>query len=310
MIGRQPPQLWSARFTADGKRLVYTYDVVTILQYERKGGATRSSGIRKGHMNVRDALTGGALLDKPYRSKNTLHVVAIEGDLCALEGYDTGTSRHGLYIMDITTGEERFTPDELSKLNGGLEFNASTQYVNTTGKPGFVFAADDARAYLIDPKTGRAELAEVAKPLITMFGNKNPTSLGSKKEVASFTDGPRQRLEMNGRGSTLDFISPAFAGGLRDGESERIPMTYQGNPIIISHSSTKDDFGWEITMLDAGTLNLMWSASLVNIPRAAPFYWEEPLFMLNGEELLVQTATQLSRFDAASGKLFWTVEVP
>ena len=309
-IGKQPPQLWSARFTADGSRLVYTYDVVTILQYERKGGSTRRSGTRKAFMNVRDAVTGEVLLAEPYRSKNTLNVVGIIGDLCALNGYNTGTSRNELAIVDITTGKERFGPDELSKLNGGLEFDPSTQFVNTTGKPGFVFAAQDARAYLIDPITGKAELAETSAPIHLVLGNKNPTRIGSRKEEVGFMDGPRQRLEMKGRYSILDFIKPAFGADLKDGDSERTPVSYKGNPIVISRSTTNKDFSWEITMLDSATLNQIWSATLVNVPDAAPFYWEDPLFHVDGDALLVQTATQLSRFDGATGTLKWTVQVP
>lgn len=309
-IGKQDPQLWSARFTADGSRLVYTYDVVTIWQYSKQGGTIRKAGTRKAYMDVRDAVTGEALLAVPYRSKNTMNVVGLVGDRCALNTHNFEKSRDELYIMDITTGQERFGPDELSELNGGLQFDPTTHYANTTGRPGFIFAAQDARAYLIDPGTGKAELVDGDTQIYPVLGITNPARVGSRKEGMEFTGGPRQKLQVNGRYSKMDFIEPALAAGVQEDKSERVPLTYHGNPIIIAHSTTNNDFSWEITMLDAATLDPVWSASLVNVPHAAPFYWDEPLFQLNGEALLVETATELHRFDAATGVLQWTVQVP
>ena len=309
-IGKQPPELWSARFTPDGGRMVYTYDINTIWQYERRGGSTRSSGTRKAYMDVRDAATGRSLLTEPYSSRNTLAIVDIIGDLCALNSHNFEKSRDELVLMDITTGKERFGPEELSKINDGLHFDPTTYFENTTGKPGFVFAADDARAYLIDPNTGKATLVQTDTQTHSRSGDENPTTIGPRGSGMSFVGQSRKELVINGRSSKVDFIEPAFGAELQDGKDERVPVIYQGNPIIISHSSTNDDFSWEISLLDAGTLDLIWSASVANIDRAAPFYWNEPLFKLNGEELVVQTSTQLIQFDAATGKLNWTVEVP
>ncbi len=309
-IGKQPAELWSARFTEDGRRLVYTYDVFTVYQYSKKGGSIQRSGSRKGYMNVRDAATGRLLLAEPYQSSNTLKVAAVIGDLCALSGYNIKKSRHELSIVDLTTGKERFGPEELSRINGGLRFDPNTYYENLTLTPGFVFAAEDARTYLIDPQTGNAVPVEAAKKISIYSGERNPTSGRPFNAGVGFTGQHRKKLEMNGLASKVDFIDPSFAAELKNNTDERDPVIYQGNPIIISRSTTENDFSWVITMLDAKGLELLWTASVIQVPGVAPFYNTEPLFRLNGEDLLVQTSTQLSQFDAATGKLNWAVQVP
>lgn len=309
-IGRQPPEMWSARFTEDGSRLVYTYDVLIVYQYSKKGGSIRRSGSRKGYMDVRDAATGRSLLSVPYSSKNTLNIVAISGNLCALSGYNIKKSQHELSIVDITDGKERFSPDELSRINGGLRFDPFTYYENLTGKPGFVFAAEDARPYLIDPNTGKAVRVDAGKRITPTSGDRNLSRSGAFSSVMSFKGKPRQKVVMHGRESEVDFIRPSFAAGLKNDREGRDPVFYKGNPIIISRSTTDKDFSWEISLLDAETFDLLWSASVVHVPGVAPFFGAEPLFQLNGDQLLIQTSTQLTQLDAATGKLNWTVQVP
>ncbi len=309
-IGRQPPELWSARFTEDGSRLVYTYDVYTVFQYSKKGGSTQRSGTRKGFMDVRDAVTGRSLLSGPYSSKNTLNIVAISGDLCALSGYDIKKSRHELSIVDITTGKERFSTEELSQINGGLRFDPFIYYENLTGKQGFVFAAEDARSYFIDQHTGKAMRVQAGNRIFPTSGDRNQETMGPRNARMSFKGQPRQKLVIHDRESEVDFISPSFASALKNDQEERDPVIYNGNPIIISRSTINNEFDWEISMLDSESFDLLWSVSILNVPGVAPFFGAEPLFQLNGDELLVQTSTQLSMLNAATGKLNWSMQVP
>ncbi len=309
-IGKQPAELWSARFTEDGSRLVYTYDVFTVLQYSKKGNSVQRSGSRKGYMDVRDAATGRSLLAEPYKSQHTLKIAAVVGDLCALSGYNVKKSRHELSIVDLTTGKERFGPEDLSRINGGLRFDPNTYYENLTLTPGFVFAAEDARTYLIDPQTGNAVPVEAVEKISIFSGDRNPKKGGPLDPTMKFTGEPRKKLDVNGQTSKVDFIDPSFAAELKNNTEEREPVTYHGNPIIISRSSTENDFSWVITMLNRQGLELLWTATVAQAYGVAPFYNTEPLFRLNGEELLIQTSTQLSQFDAATGKLNWTVSVP
>lgn len=63
-------------------------------------------------------------------------------------------------------------------------------------------------------------------------------------------------------------------------------------------------------MLDSASWKLKWSATIGNEPGVAPFYNADPLFALDGADLLVLTTSSLNRFDAATGALQWSVAVP
>lgn len=309
-IGTQPPELWSARFTEDGSRLVYTYDEVFIWSYERKGGSTTRMGSSSYFLDVRDTRTGRTLFAKPLELSYATQIVDINADLCAVMIHNHKTSRSELSIVDLRDGTEKFNGEDLSRINGGLQFNGGEYFGSIPGRVGFIFAGEDARTYFIDGNTGAAELVEAGPGKHPMLSRANPDNLGSGSEAMRFTSGARQKLEVQGRSSEADFIDPKLAGAITTVGEERTPVIFQGGSIILSRSSTAKDFSWLVSSLDTASMKLKWSATIANVPDVAPFYNAEPLFALDGKDLLVLTSTSLSRFDAATGRLNWTAQVP
>lgn len=308
-IGTQAPELWSAHFTEDASRLVITYDEVFIWSYERKGGATRRNGMARYFLDVRDTRTGRTLLAKPLELSYAPAIVAIHRDLCAVRVQNYKTSRNELSIVDLRSGKEKFSDADLGRING-MQFSAGEYYGTIPGKEGFFFAGDDARAYFIDGNTGVAELVKMERAMHPVLNRTNPKRMGPSDVQVRFTSGTRQKLEMQGRSSEVDFIDPQFAGAITTVGGERTPVIFQGSPIIISRSSTAKDFSWVVSMLDSASWKLKWSTTIVHVPDVAPFYNADPLFTMDGQDLLVLTTTSLSRFDAATGALQWSVPVP
>jgi hypothetical protein len=277
--------------------VVVAYNVYTVVSYSKSGGSIRRSGYTDGYLDVRDARTGKALFAKAPEFDGIMKLVGVTNNLAAVASNDG--KGFDLHVLDLRTGKERFGPQDLARINGGLRFQPMLAYSDTLARDGFIFRATDARIYFIDGATGRTVQEEGHEDMIE---DHNPRTMQYGETQIGFTGNGRLKA-VNGTGSsTVDFINPAFAGRSDLRAADRVPLTYKDAVVVISRSSLDPDYNWVLTCLGRDSLEQRWAAEIPRAQNAASAFEMDPLFRMDNDTLLVLTNSSLDRFVAGSGK--------
>ena len=307
-IGNQAEQWQSGMFSPDGKYYVYTYGQVFVTQYQKRGGATFSSGILTSYLQVIDCATGNKLLEKPMKSKEMIRIETIEGNQVALWSYKIGDSEYSPAVFDLGLLKMKFSAEDLKKLNPTIPlYKVNTYYKNTGSQPGIIFEGDDGRKELINPNTGMISLIEGDFPRIDDKSS-YCYQVSNTMKGYSTTNGTRRKIT-KGSGRNLsatsadDFLDPEFLMIDKSTSTDENDLTiYKNNLFILSPISTSDKKRMQITMLDQNTLSTKWT---VEIPQQdqQPNIYNKERFMIQGNKLYVANSTNVSVIDMDQGTL-------
>lgn len=307
-MGNQPPKWQSGMFTPDGKYYVYTYGQVFVTQYNKRGGATFSSGILTNYLQIIDCAYGKKLLEKPYKSKEMINIETIEGNQVALWSYKIGESQYSPAVFDLSSLKMKFCAEDLKKLNPNVPLkNVNSYFKNTSSQPGIIFEADDGRKKIINPETGiitnisgEFERADV----------KSGTCYQTDRSIKGFgtTNGTRKKIKKgNARNgetlSTDDFLSPEFLTIDQDSRTNEGALTlFDNHFFIISPISTSDKKQMQLTMLDFNTLKTKWILELPQGEMESNNYNNER-FSLQGNKLYIANSTNVIVIDLEKGMI-------
>ena len=305
-MGNQAPKWQSGMFTPDGKYYVYTYGQVFVTQYNKRGGATFSSGILTNYLQIIDCASGKKILEKPFKSKEMINIETIEGNQVALWSYKIGESQYSPAVFDLGSLEMKFSAEDLKKINPNVPLkNVNFYFKNTSSQPGVIFEADDGRKKIINPDTGiitnisgEFERVEV----------KSGTCYQTNRSIKGFstTTGTRKKIKKgNARNgetlSTDDFINPEFLTINQDSRTNDGQLTlFEGNFFVISPISTSDKKQMQLTMLDFNTLKTQWILELPQGEMEANNYNNER-FSLKENKLYIANSTNLVSIDLEKG---------
>ena len=310
-IGNQAEQWQSGMFSPDGKYYVYTYGQVFVTQYQKRGGATFSSGILTSYLQVIDCATGNKLLEKPMKSKEMIRIETIEGNQVALWSYKIGDSEYSPAVFDLGLLKMKFSAVDLKKLNPNIPlYKVNTYFKNTGSQPGIIFEGYDGRKELINPDTGIISLIEGD---FTRIDDKSSYCYQVNNTMTGYgtTNGTRQKITKgSGRNlsatSTDDFLNPEFLMVDRDANTDENDLTiYKNNLFILSPISTSDKKRMQITMLDQNTLQTKWTLEIPQQDQQMNNYNKER-FMIKGNKLYVANSTNVSVIDMDLGTLSFT----
>lgn len=305
-IGNQKPEWQSGMFSPDGKYYVYTYGQVFVTQYQKRRGASFSSGILTNYLQIMDCATGKKLLEKAFKSKEMINVKTIEGNQVALWSYKIGESQYMPAVFDLGLLAMKFSAEDLKKLNPTVPMkNVNLYFQNTTSQPGIIFEGDDGRKKIINPETGMiSDISGDFERVDDKSGNCYQTD-NSVKGFSTTTGTRRKITKRNSRAgeieSTDDFLSPEFLTIEKNARTNESELTlYNNHFFILSPISTNDKKQMQLTLLDLNTLKTKWTLELTQGDMQKNKYNNER-FSLQGNKLYVANSTNLLAIDLDQG---------